>query len=209
MNNKFFANIYSFLVLSHLTFSIDKRPNFFYSTFFTKEAPNASFEEIHLRINEIYFKDLIIFSLNDKQEDDFKEFKQIKGYGDSTLTIFFVKPTVFFSKNFLVKLATHLKNYPGCNIALIYQGMSLNTIKLAFKINGIRISGGNNTLKHILSPQQFLLSKIITIFYGNNIDLVSKSFLEISKNKSLSRAIHDFTSEKDRLLLKEILSQNK
>src|SRR6266487_2383779 len=69
---------------------------------------------------------------------------------------------------------------------------------------GIQLSGGNNTLKHILSPQQFLLSKIISVFYGYNVDLVTNSFLTISKNKELSRSIHDFTSEKDRFLLKTI-----
>jgi hypothetical protein len=148
----------------------------------------------------------MIFSLTDEYEDDFEEVKVIKGYGDSTLSFFSVKPTIFFSKKFLTKLTTHLKENPGSNFGLIYKGFSLNTIKYGFKINGIQISGGNNTLKHILSPQQFLLSKIITIFYGNNIDLVTKSFLEISKNKSLSRAIHHFTSENDLLLLKEIKS---
>lgn len=204
MNNNFFANIYTFLVISHLTFSIDKRPTFYYSTFFTKEVPHVSFEEINLRISDIYFKNLMIFTLSGKYEDGFEELKKIKGYGNSTLTIINVKPTIFFSKKFLTNLVTHLKDNPGCNIALIYEGFSLKTIKLAFKINGIQTNGGNNTLKHILSPQQYLLSKIISIFYGNNIDLVSKSFLEISKNKSLSRAIHDFTSEKDRMLLEEI-----
>lgn len=63
--------------------------------------------------------------------------------------------------------------------------MPLNTLKLGFKTVGINISGGNNTLKHIFSPQQFLLSKIITIFYGNNTYLVRKSFIEISQNKTL------------------------
>ena len=209
MNNKFFANIYSLLALSQITFSVDKKPTLYYSAFFTKEAPNVSFEDISVRIDEIYFKHLMIFSLNNEHEDDYKVLQEIKGYGNSTLTIYQVKPKIFFSTKFLKNLITYLKDCPNSKIALLYKGFSLNTIKLAFKANGIQISGGNNTLKHILSPQQFLLSKIITIFYGYNIDLVSKSFLEISKNKSLSRAIHDFTSEKDRLLLKEIASQFK
>ena len=107
---------------------------------------------------------MIIFSLSETHEDDFKEFKEVKGYGNSKLTIFNVKPTIFFSTKFLYNLATHLKDCPHANIVLLYEGLSLNTIKLAFKINGIQISGGINTLKHILSPPQYLLSKIITIF---------------------------------------------
>jgi hypothetical protein len=76
-------------------------------------------------------------------------------------------------------------------------------IKTAFKVFGIDFNSGNNT-KHILSPQQFLLSKIITVFYGNDNSLVTKSFLEISRKKLFSRNIRNFTSEKERLLIQKI-----
>jgi hypothetical protein len=164
----------------------------------------VSFEEIHLRINDIYFKNLIVFSINEKHEKDIEQVKEIRGYGNSTLTIYRVNPHFFFSIKFMQNLTLYLKNHLDSNVVLIYEGYSLKTIKLAFRTLGIQISGGNNTLKHILSPQQFLLSKIISIFYGYNMDLVSKSFLEISKNKALTRVVIDFTSEKDRLFLQKI-----
>lgn len=197
------------MALSHLTFSIDKNPTFYYSMFFTREAPDVTFDDILLRISDIYFKDLMIFTLKEDYGDSFENFKEIIGYGNSKLTFYNVKLDLFFSSEFMLHLATHLKVNPHVKIVLIYRGLSLNTVKLAFKINGIQISGGNNSLKHILSPQQYLLSKVISIIYGNNTDLVTKSFLEISKNKVLSRAIQDFTSEKDRLLLKELISKKK
>jgi hypothetical protein len=177
--------------------------------FFTREAPDVSFDDIQLRISDIYFKDLMILNLNEEYGDSFEKFKEIIGYGNSKLTFYNVKLDLFFSSGFMLHLATHLKVNPHVNIVLVYRGLSLNTIKIAFKINGIQISGGNNSLKHILSPQQYLLSKVISIIYGNNTDLVTKSFLEISKNKALSRAIQDFTSEKGRLLLKELISKKK
>ena len=209
MNNEFFPNIYSILVLSHISLGTDKRRTYYYSAFFTKETPELLFENIQVRINEIYFKDLMIFSLDDSYTDEYEMLPSILGCVNTRLTFVKVKPKLFFSKKFFYKFETYLRDAPDTKIALLYKGLSLKTVKLAFKTIDIQMSGGNNTLKHILSPQQYLLSKIITILYGNNIDLVTKSFLDISKNKSLTRAIHDFTSEKDRLLLKELASQNK
>ena len=60
---------------------------------------------------------------------------------------------------------------PDSSVVLIYKNYPLKIIKLLFKLVDINISGGNNTLKHILSPHQFLLSKIIMIFYGFNVGL--------------------------------------
>lgn len=82
--------------------------------------------------------------------------------------------------------------------------MSANALKVVFMENNITISGGNNTLKHILSPQQYLLTKIISTFQESANKLVHKSFLEIGHIKSFSRVLYDFTSERDRQILKVI-----
>lgn len=93
----------------------------------------------------------MIFYINEKYKDNFKVYKQLKGHVNYTLTIHRVKPTCFFSKNFLMEFLTYLNDNRGSSIVLIYKGFSWQTIKLAF-INGIQISEGNHTLKHILSP---------------------------------------------------------
>jgi len=155
-------------------------------------------------VNNIYFKNLMIFEISEQFEYECKEIGEYTDREKSRVTLYQVNPRVFFSVEFMRKLVSHLQMYKGSNVILIYQGFSLKMIKTAFKVIGIQISGGNNILKHIISPQQFLLSKIITMFYGSNIDLITESFLEISSNKNLSRVVHDFTSEKDLLLLQEL-----
>ena len=67
-------------------------------------------------------------------------------------------------------------------------------MKTAFKKFNMDINSGNNTLKRLLSPNQFLLSKIIMAFYDCNTSIVSESFNDLSHNKSLSRSLFDFTS---------------
>ena len=89
--NDFFPHIYSFLVLSKFRFDKDKY-TFYYTAFFTEEAPNVSFEDIHYRMHDIYFKDLVIFDISELHEKDFEIFRQIKGSDTSALSIIKVKP---------------------------------------------------------------------------------------------------------------------
>lgn len=147
----------------------------------------------------------MIFQIKEDIQEHIEQKEEfVNETGGSRITLLDAHPSVFFSKEFMLYLLHYSRKNPGTQVVLFYKNISLKMVKTAFKTVGVQISGGNNTLKHILSPQQFLLSKIITMFYGANIDLVTKSFLEISNNKTLTRAIHDFTSENDRLLLEKI-----
>lgn len=149
-----------------------------------------------------------MFQISEEFEYKIEKQQEFIGNRGSKFTIYPVNPNTLFSLNFMTKLVQYLNSNPGSNVVLTYKGFSLRMIKTAFKTIKIQISGGNNTLKHIFSPQQFLLSKIIAMFYGYNTDLVTKSFLEISNDKNISRAVHDFTSEKDLLLLQELLKKH-
>jgi len=67
-----------------------------------------------------------------------------------------------------------------------------------FLFSNIPLDGYTNNLK---SSSDLLPYINVIKLAGPNTDLVIKSFLEISKNKNLSRVVHFFTSEKDILLL--------
>ena len=82
-------------------------------------------------------------------------------------------------------------------VVLIYKNTYIRAITLVFNICGIKFSGGNNDLKHVFSPQHFLLSKVIGIIYGLNNNLVTESFINFTRNKEFSIIFHDFTSEDD------------
>ena len=209
MKNNIFSEVYTIIVLSQLKNPKEgakiKNPIFYYSAFFTKGPPTTTIPEIGQSLDHVYFKNLMLFNITEDMEEQCKITDGFENRDvNSRMTLYDVHPNIFFSIKFIIKLIDYLQKNPGSNVVLFYKNFSLKMIKTAFKTLGVQISGGNNTLKHILSPQQFLLSKIISILYGNNIDLVTKSFLDISNNKTFTRAIHDFTSEKDRLLLQQI-----
>ena len=150
MNNNFFTSIYTFLVLSQLRpyeNATEKGDIFYYSAFFTKDKPNIVAEELVYMVNNIYFKNLMIFQISEQFEYKCEEIKQFKGHGNSILTFYKVNPKVFFSIDFMRNLVGYLKTHKGSNVVIFYEGFSLKMIKTAFKFIGIQISGGNNTLK--------------------------------------------------------------
>lgn len=94
-------------------------------------------------------------------------------------------------------------------VVLIYKNTYIRAITLVFNICGIKFSGGNNDLKHVFSPQHFLLSKVIGIIYGLNNNLVTESFINFTRNKEFSIIFHDFTSEDDRFWLIKVKENHK
>ena len=157
-----------------------------------------------------YPKILIGFNIileDDNRISDNRKVLDIKNK-ESEISIYNVKITTFFTLSYLLSLIKFLQDNPHVSVFLYSKDITIHSFKALFKENGISISGGNNTLKHILSPQQFLLSKIICLFYGSNSDLVNKSFLKISSVKFISRPLYDFTSEKHRLILERIRHEN-
>lgn len=192
----YFNKIYTILAISHLRNNKGKS-TFYYSAFFTKEKPEFSYDIVESFIGDMFFKNLIIFQLSVDYEEKDQTQLPVKGYHNHSVCNYFrLKPSTLFSKRGMSLLINSLSDSSsGVNFVLILENISIESIKTAFKLYGMDFNGGNNTLKHILSPQQFLLSKIITIFYGSDHSLVTKSFLEISRNKEISRAINNYTSK--------------
>lgn len=207
MSQNILENTYVYVALSHFKYDASaKNPIKIYcSTFFTSEKPKHSEEDISFYLGDLYFDNLYILFL-DKNNLWGKRYNDldIKGRQGSRLKMDFIGFSTFFSHEFLFELLVYSNSNPKTKIVLFTTATSWKTIKIAFNIFNIEISGGNNTLKHILSPQQVLLTRVIMLFYGNNTDLVNKSFIEFASNKDLSRAAIDFTSERDKLLLEGI-----
>lgn len=66
--------------------------------------------------------------------------------------------------------------------------MPLNIIKLRFGGLGYSISGGNNTLKHVLSPQDLLLYDFLRYLFEEDIaqKIVNNSFKHFTTKKYIS-----------------------
>jgi len=209
-------NTYTFITLSKPNKRKNGVYNLFFSTFFALESPtnldNLDKMRDILNRDPSFPKILIGFHiLLDHENNNLPDHQEtINIEGENTRFIVKnVKITTFFSYKFLNELIEFLQKKPEASIFLYGKELSIDSIKAVFKEYDINISGGNNTLKHLLSPQQFLLSKIISLYYVYPRGLVNKSFTEIGAVKDHSRVSYNFTSEKDRLLLQRIKDENK
>ena len=60
-------------------------------------------------------------------------------------------------------------------------------------------------MKHIFSPQHFLLAKFIMLYFGPNNKHVSRGFQQITRKRIVSNAIYNFTNkEYDGKLLNDV-----
>lgn len=153
-----------------------------------------------------HFKDLVIFSITPGLSDDeafyYKEAKF--NLSNSKLIASHVDLKHFFNKKNLEKLSLLYGSKKDSSIILHFKGISWPVIKTAFYKFNIHIGGDNNTLKHILSPHQLLLSKFIMLYFGPNSDEVGESFNALAKDKPLARAVFDFTSDEGREFLDDL-----
>jgi hypothetical protein len=153
-----------------------------------------------------HFKDLVFISviprLNDKEVFYYEKIKF--NISNTNLFISQVNLSHFFNKKNLEELSSKYGSKKDSSIILHFKGISWPIIKTAFHKLNIHIGGDNNTLKHILSPHQLLLSKFIMLYFGPNSDEVGESFNALAKDKPLTRAVFDFTSDKGKEFLKEL-----
>ena len=59
----------------------------------------------------------------------------------------------------------------------------------------MRVLTFTHSLKRVLSPHEFALSKVIMILFGFNTNIVSKSFAELARNRIVSRSMFSYTDE--------------
>lgn len=205
------SDFYTFVALSD--FKLSKRNfkecNIYVSLLFSSVIPRPSYKAIINGLDLFHFDNLLIIEIvrGDHIKDVLDEEIINIEYNQSKIIVRRISLYKFFSLNFFSYLIKDEKR-ANQKIVLYYKGFSWAFIKTLFKLYNINISTGNNTLKGIISPKDFLLSKVIMILYGFNTDIVNKSFNEFTYNKALSRALFNFTSAKDlkflRILKKEL-----
>ena len=74
-------------------------------------------------------------------------------------------------------------------------------MKTGLKNFNIKFNSVNNTLKRVLSPQQFLLSKVAMLLYGFDTNIVSESFAILARNKAFSRGIFNYTNKENQVFV--------
>jgi hypothetical protein len=97
-----------------------------------------------------------------------------------------------------------LKNDPLLkSMIFIFENLSWAEIVLLFRLNNLNISGGSNTLRHILSPVQLRLAQFITCIEGMNSSKIVESF-HLSKNKSKQVGINLSSKEINNIINEHI-----
>jgi DNA-dependent RNA polymerase len=117
--------------------------------------------------------------------------------------------TEFFSGDLIDNLSRVLKE-DDFSLIIIFNNTPLSLIKLKFWCKGYSISGGNNTLKGLLSPHNILVYNYLRWWWGDEKahKLVDTSFKDYTKNRALSRKLFNLWDNKEKkiceLLLKDI-----
>lgn len=196
-----------FVALSNFYFDdTNKHSRIYCSVFFVFGKNVFDFKIFDEGMHSYHFKNLLVVDivpgLNSKDALNPEPIKY--HYSGSTLIIRQTSLAGFFNKDYLKNLSFLYGSKKDSSIILHFKGVSWPVIKTAFKLFNIHIGGDNNTLKHILSPHQFLLSKFIMTYFGPNSDYVNDSFNAFAKDKALARAVFDFTSDKGKEFLKDL-----
>lgn len=132
---------------------------------------------------------LNIISNNKSKYSNFTDYcnKEIK---ELQVNIFDIKS--FFSDENLLNLSNKLNKHSAKTILFVFEDVAFCFIRSLFYILNINLSSGNNTLKGFISPKMFFLTNIICSLYGDQaINIVYKSFNNLSKNKFLTRSLRD------------------
>ena len=91
------------------------------------------------------------------------------------------------------------------NTIFIFENIYWSVLLLLFRKNGIVVSGGSNTKRHILSPIQLRVSNFVTALFGNGYIPVIKSFDYNYKNtKEMKQVIENMASEKIKEWIKQL-----
>lgn len=108
--------------------------------------------------------------------------------------------TYFFNHGYLKNLAEYVK-LNKVKVIFIFHDTPLSIIKLKFFCEGYSISGGNNTLKHVLAPYQTTLYNYLSWLFGDFADkIIEDSFREFTNNRALTRNIFNSWDNRDKLL---------
>lgn len=132
---------------------------------------------------------LNIISNNKSKYSKFTDYctKEIK---ELQVNIFEIKS--FFLDENLLNLSNKLNKDSAKTVLFVFEDVAFCYVRSLFYAFNINLSSGNNTLKGFISPKMFFLTNIICSFYGHQaINIVYKSFNNLSKNKFLTRSLTD------------------
>lgn len=157
------------------------------SIFLNKNDLNLDLDLLGRRLEYFACKSITIFYINEENTFFQERFHTQEGLDYKIISLpyddFFEQPD--FIKNIFLKRINLRKSI------FIFKSKSWIEVTTNFKKNNIIISGGTNTKRHILSPNQLWLSQFITFIS------VSNSIIDSFHNskKSESRPIIDLTSK--------------
>jgi len=196
----------TFIALSHFNYpESGKESNVYATSAFALKRSRSSKEDLENRLNILQFSDLIIFYIKRHlvKEAPYIDLDIASYNKTSSLKVVVIDYDYFFSKEYLKHLDILSNNDRGpcVQIVLITESLNWSLIKTGLKKHNINLNSGNNTLKRVLSPNQFLLSKVIMLIYGFNTTLVERSFRYLARNKAFSGSLFDYTDKNNQIFI--------
>lgn len=144
-------------------------------------------------------------SVAEKVLDSFRSldksfYKEVSEDGKTMIFEKWVLDTEFFNLRFLNQLTDVIDI--NCRLIFIFDNMPLSIIKLRFFSLGYSISGGDNTLKHVLSPKDILLYDFLRYLFEEDISkkIVNNSFKLITNKREISAMLFNSWVNRDQKL---------
>lgn len=196
----------TYITLSHFNYpESGKESNVYATSAFALKRSRSSKEDLENRLNILQFSDLIIFYIKRHlvKEAPYIDLDIASYNKTSSLKVVVIDYDYFFSKQYLKHLDILSNNDRGpcVQIVLITESLNWSLIKTGLKKHNINLNSGNNALKRVLSPNQFLLSKVIMLIYGFNTTLVERSFRYLARNKAFSGSLFDYTDKNNQIFV--------
>lgn len=200
------SGVLSIMALSHFKYpKTGEQSNIYASTVFALTPAKSTVEEVEYRLDFFHFKCLYVFDIVEvlKGDKGLPSKRIFTNYmGNSKMILNWIDFDTLFSENFLSDLSDLCAKEKDVNIVFISHSFTWSLIKTGLKKFNINLNSGNNTLKRVLTPNQFLLSKVVMLLYGFETNIVSNSFAVLARNKALSRGIFDYTNKDCQIFLK-------
>lgn len=131
-------------------------------------------------------------------QDNSLKYKNYLSYDGRSTTLRYLECT--YNEFFIYDLDKKLLPLTGLNdskLICIFSGQTFSFIKFALKMSGINLSSGGNNIKGILSPNQFILSIVLSVILKLPMSEITDSFVYTSINKMISRNFSNFKYEID------------
>lgn len=162
------------------------------------------------RLSLLGFKKLyVIYVINDLSNYMGERFFSFESRDKAYyVSVNLVHYTEFFCVEGLKSISEGFVDKKNTSVVFIFSNISFATIKMGLELFGVKISAGNTTSRGFLSTLEFLLAKIIALFYGFETPVVKESFVKLSKvaatRSRTQRSVMDYSNKVERGYIKVI-----